>query len=360
MKIQYTTISVRDLVAGYEDKGDDGVFGYSGQLDIRPPYQREFVYKDKQREAVIDTVTKGFPLNVMYWAVRENGTFEVIDGQQRTISIAQYVDGDFSFKDKFFHNLTQDKKDEILNYELTVYQCTGTDSEKLDWFETINIAGEELTDQELRNAVYSGSWVSAAKRIFSKTNGAAYGLGSAYLKGDLKRQDYLETAIKWINGGKVEAYMAKHQHDQTADELWTYFRNVIKWTKDTFTKYRSEMKGLPWGEYYNEFSAQTWDSNILEARIAILMQDDEIKKKSGIYHYVLDGDERHLNLRTFDNAMRRTTYERQRGICPMCDEHFEMIDMHADHKKPWSKGGKTTLDNCQMLCRDDNLVKSAK
>ncbi|NUS35176.1 MAG: DUF2254 domain-containing protein [Pseudarthrobacter sp.] len=225
----------------------------------------------------------------------------------------------------------------------------------------INIEGEEPTSQELRNAFYSGPWVSAAKKIFSKANGAAYGLGSAYLQGEVNRQDYLETALKWINGGdKVNAYMAKHQHDPNADELWNYFQNVIKWTKDTFPAYRSEMKGLPWGEYYNDFGKQSWDAAGLEGRIAVLMQDDEIRKKSGIYHYVLDGDERHLNLRTFDQATRRIAYERQEGICPTCGDYFEIAEMHADHKLPWSKNGKTTVDNCQMLCGDDYPAKTAK
>ncbi len=229
-----------------------------------------------------------------------------------------------------------------------------------------NIAGEgltneELSNQELRNAFYSGPWVSAAKKIFSDTSGAAYSLGSAYLAGDLNRQDHLETALKWINGGdRIDAYMAKHQHDQNAEELWNYFQDVITWTKKTFPTYRSEMKGLPWGEYYNDFAGQTWDAASLETRIAALMQDDEINRKSGIYHYVLNGDERHLNLRTFDHAMQATAYERQQGICPMCGNHFEILEMHANHKLPWSKNGKTTADNCQMLCHDDTLAKSAK
>src|SRR5690554_6759538 len=193
MEINLKNITIRDLVKDYKNNPDGGVSGYGGLLDIRPPYQREFVYNDKQREAVIDTVKKGFPLNVMYWAVRDNGDFEIIDGQQRTISICQFVNSDFSYKDRYFHNLSDDEQEKILDYELTVYECSGTDSEKLEWFKTINIAGEELTDQELRNAVYHGSWVTDAKRYFSKSNCPAYQIGSRYLRGTPIRQDYLET-----------------------------------------------------------------------------------------------------------------------------------------------------------------------
>ena len=227
MKIELKEITVRDLTNGYEDNEENGVLGFGGQLDIRPPYQREFIYKDKQRDAVINTIIKDFPLNVMYWAVREDGNYEVIDGQQRTISICQYVEGDFAFNKRYFHNLQKDEQEQILNYKLMVYLCSGADSEKLEWFRTINIAGEKLTDQELRNAVYSGSWVSDAKRYFSKTGCAAYGIASDYVNGSPIRQDYLETAIKWISDDNIEQYMAEHQHDPNASALWIYFQSVI-------------------------------------------------------------------------------------------------------------------------------------
>ena len=222
MKITLKEIPVRDLVQDYQDQAENGVTGYGRKLDIRPPYQREFIYKDKQREAVIDTVTKNFPLNVMYWAVRADRGFEVIDGQQRTISICQYVKGEFSFDMLYFHNLPADRQEQILNYKLMVYFCEGTDSEKLEWFKTINIAGEELTEQELRNAVYHGSWVYDAKRYFSKTGCPAYGLASNYLAGSAIRQDYLETAIDWLSNGNIDVYMANHQHDPNASELWLW------------------------------------------------------------------------------------------------------------------------------------------
>lgn len=360
MKITLKEIPVRDLVQDYQDQAENGVTGYGGKLDIRPPYQREFIYKDKQREAVIDTVTKNFPLNVMYWAVRADRGFEVIDGQQRTISICQYVKGEFSFDMLYFHNLPADRQEQILNYKLMVYFCEGTDSEKLEWFKTINIAGEELTEQELRNAVYHGSWVYDAKRYFSKTGCPAYGLASNYLAGSAIRQDYLETAIDWLSNGNIDVYMANHQHDPNASELWLYFQNVINWVKVVFPVYRKEMKGLAWGELFNTFKDTPLDAKTLEKEIAVLMQDDDVTNKKGIYPFVLDRKEKHLNIRAFTQATKRKVYEKQQGKCPLCKNHFKLEEMEADHITPWHEGGKTELANCQMLCKDCNRRKSGR
>lgn len=360
MKIELKEITVKELTDGYEDNAEAGVKGYGGRLDIRPPYQREFIYKDKQRDAVINTIQNHFPLNVMYWAVREDGNFEVIDGQQRTISVCQYVNGDFSFKNLYFHNLTDDKQKEILDYKLMVYLCSGTDSERLDWFRTINIAGEKLTEQELRNAVYSGPWVTDAKRYFSKTGCPAYGIGSDYLTGSPIRQDYLETAIEWISADKIEDYMSKRQLDPNALALWTYFQAVITWVKGTFPKYRKEMKGVDWGNLYNQFKDKVFDANKLENEIAALMMDEDVTKKSGIYRYVLTRDEKYLNIRAFTSSQKREAYERQKGICVKCGSHFEPDEMEADHATPWRAGGKTSAENCQLLCKDDNRRKGGK
>ena len=358
MNIKLKEITVRELAKGYQDNAEAGVVGFGGKLDIRPPYQREFIYKDKQRDAVINTVTKDFPLNVMYWAVRDDGNFEVIDGQQRTISLCQYVDGDFSINGLAFHNLPKDKREQILNYPLMIYLCSGTDSERLEWFRTINIAGEKLTEQELRNAVYSGSWVSDAKRYFSKNNRPK--IGDDYLGGVAIRQEYLETAIDWISEGKIDDYMSKHQHEPNANELWLYFQAVINWVKVTFPEYRREMKGVPWGVLYNDFKNKKLDSKKLEKEITELMQDDDVTKKSGIYIYILTRNEKFLNIRTFTDSQKRESYERQKGICPKCKEHFEIEEMEADHITPWHEGGKTTSENCQMLCKQNNRLKSGK
>jgi len=360
MKIEFREITVRELANGYKDNDEGGVVGFDGKLDIRPPYQREFIYKDKQRDAVINTLTKDFPLNVMYWAVREDGTYEVIDGQQRTISVCQYVEGDFSFKNRFFHNLQPDERKKILNYKLTVYLCSGTDSEKLEWFKTINIAGEKLTDQELRNAVYAGTWVSDTKRYFSRNGCAAYGIGSDYLNGSPIRQDYLETAIKWISGGNIESYMAVHQHDPNALSLWTYFQSAITWVEGTFTKKRRFMKGVDWGSLYNKFKNNTYDTNAIEEETAKLILDDDVTKKSGIYPYILTRNEKYLSIRAFSDSMKQKVYEKQKGICPVCKKYFELSEMEADHITPWHEGGKTMERNCQMLCKDDNRTKSGK
>ena len=365
MKIKLKEITVRELADGYEDNAESGVTGYGGKLNIRPPYQREFIYNDKQRNAVIDTVSKNFPLNVMYWAVREDGGFEIIDGQQRTVSLCQFVAGAFSMPGIFstdltrgFFNLQDDEQDKILDYKLMIYQCSGSDSEKLDWFKIVNIAGATLTDQELRNAVYSGSWVTDAKRYFSKTGCAAYQLGGDYLNGKVDRQAYLETVIKWMSDDNIEAHMAAHQHEEEAEALWEYFRAVIAWVESVFTNYRKDMKGIGWGVLYNEFKDKKVDAAGLETEIAKLMEDEDVTKKPGIYPFVLTRDEKHLNIRAFSKNHIREAYERQKGICVWCKDQFELSEMEADHITPWSEGGKTAPENCQMLCRQCNREKS--
>ena len=372
MQITENRIKVRDVYENYENDDEEGVVGYDDRLDIRPRYQREFVYKDAKRDAVIDTVLQGLPLNVMYWAKTGDDTYEVLDGQQRTISLMEYVDGNFSIKYENnamnFDNLPEDVQERILDYELLVYICDGTDSEKLKWFKTINIAGERLTNQELRNAVYAGPWVSDAKRYFSKTNCPAARYGNSkgcngYVKGESIRQEILETAIEWIadrDGTTVYGYMSAHQNDPTAQELWSYFRTVIEWTESLFPVYRREMKGLPWGLWYNQYHEQKYDPKALEDRVSELMADDDVTRKSGVYEYLLTGHERVLNIRAFTDRDRRAAYEKQKGICPLCQQHFELSEMQADHNIPWSKGGKTILENCVMLCVKDNIKKSNK
>lgn len=364
MQIEQRKVTVREVTEGYFNDAEEGVTGYDDRLDIRPKYQREFVYKDNQRDEVIRTVMRGLPFNVMYWCRTGQDTYEVLDGQQRTISLCEYVDGTFSVDDKYFYNLPSDQQDQILDYELFVYVCDGTDSEKLDWFKIINIAGERLTDQELRNAVYAGSWVSDAKRYFSKTGCAADTLAGDYLKGASIRQEYLETAISWAaaaDGETIEGYMAKHQKEPTAQALWSYFRSVIEWVEAIFPKKRKEMKGLAWGLFYNEHGKRTdLDPKKLELEVQRLLGDEDVTKKSGIYEYLLTGSERALSIRAFDRRDALAAYEKQHHKCAICGEEFEFEEMQADHIKPWSKGGHTTPENCQMLCRDCNLKKSNK
>jgi hypothetical protein len=359
MDIKLKNIKVKDLVKDYSDKDQEGVFGYSGKLNIRPQYQREFVYNPDQRSAVINSIFSDYPLNVMYWSIQSDGKYEVIDGQQRTISICQYVEGDFSFNQKYFHNLQNDEKEKILNYELMIYFCKGSDSEKLSWFRIINIAGEKLYNQELLNAIYSGPWVTDLKRHFSKNGCPAYELGNNYLKGSPIRQDYLETALKWKSNNKIEDYMGLHQNDVNANELWLYFQGIISWIKVTFPKKRKEMKGINWGSLYNQFKDKELNVNELEEEIVNLMQDRDVTNKPGIYSYVLTREEKYLNIRAFDENHKREAYEKQKGICVVCNKHFELNEMEADHIDPWSKGGPTTSENCQLLCKEDNRRKSS-
>lgn len=362
MKIEMKQVFVRDLIKGYKDNNEGGVVGYDGKLDIRPPFQREFVYNEKQRNAVVDTVTRGFPLNVMYWSKNPNeDSYELLDGQQRTISICQYCNSDFSINYRYMHNLTESEKNQILDYSLMIYICEGDEKEKLQWFKTINIAGERLFEQELRNAVYVGTWLADAKKYFSKPNCVAYNFAKDYMSGTPIRQDYLEAVLSWkasAEGKQIEEYMAEHQHDKDAVELWQYFQQVINWVRIVYPKYDSLQKGLKWGLLYNEYKDHNFNSNEVAEEVSKLMIDDDVTNKKGIFEYCITHNPKCLSIRQFTESMRRGTYERQNGNCAKCGKHFELKEMQADHIKPWSKGGTTTLDNCQMLCSYCNATKN--
>ena len=364
MKILQCSKKIRDVYEGYVDNAEDGVVASQGKLNIRPPYQREFIYKDNQRDEVIRTINKGFPLNTMYWA-KDGDNYELLDGQQRTLSICQYIHGDFSVDMNYFHTLPKDLQDKILDYELMIYICEGEPSEKLGWFEIINIAGEELTKQELRNAQYTSEWLIDAKRHFSKTGCPAYQIGEKYMNGTPIRQEYLETVLRWIcdkENMTIEDYMGKQKKDGVTDAnaLWMYYQSVLNWVRMLFPTYRKEMKGIEWGILYNKYKDQSYNSDKMENLIKIMMMDDEVSKKSGIYVYLITGDEKYLNLRAFTPAQKIEVYEKQNGICPICKNHFDITEMEADHITPWSQGGKTDIDNCQMLCRECNRRKSDK
>lgn len=386
MKITPIQVTVADLTKNYKDDGDGGVFGYDHRLTIRPAYQREFVYKDKQRDLVIDSVMKDRPLNVMYWSKTGDDTYEVLDGQQRTISVAQYVNKDFPItvngNDKFFQNLTDTERDQILNYEVTVYVCEGTEKEKLEWFKVINIAGETLTNQELLNATYAGTWLADAKNYFSKRNCVAGQMADGFIKGNPIRQDYLEKVLGWIAnrdglelGGK---YMAIHQHDADANDLWLYFQEVISWAKRMFPNMDKKLtEGQAWGILYNKYKQKAYNTNEMRIRMDKLLQNEDVTKQTGIIPYVLSDrtkhDEKALSIRAFTAQMKRRVYERQtasarqNGIsnCPFCANQnittiYAFDEMQGDHVIPWSQGGRTVEDNCQMLCQCCNNDKSAQ
>jgi len=376
MKIELRPITVREVVDGYQDNAEAGVVGFGGKLDIRPPYQREFVYDDKKRNLVIQTIMRGypsaeFPLNVMYWAKTDDDHYELIDGQQRTISFCQYHNNEFSIDidgmPQNFSNLSQEKKDYFLNYKLQVYVCEGTHDDKIEWFNIINVAGEPLTQQEILNANFTGAWLSSAKLYFMKSNSPAYLLANKYvdIEANQSRGKGLETAISWVSGGNVKQYMSDHQQDANADELWTHFKTVIEWVQATFTTYRAKMKGIDWGRLYNEYHGNQYEPAVVEAEVAKLYANDEVDNHKGVYEFVLKpektyADEKLLSKRTFSETDRETKYEQQNHKCAICGQEVELENMHADHITPWSDGGKTTLDNLQMLCRDCNLRKSAQ
>lgn len=367
MKTELQLIAIRDISNGYSDNQDEGVIGFGGKLNIRPAYQRNFVYKDKQRDAVMDTINHGWPLNMMYWSKNEDGTFELLDGQQRTISFCQYVNGEYSIGGMYFHNLTEDKRNAILDYKCMVQICEGSDSERLDWFRRINIAGEKLTEQELLNANYTGSWLADAKIRFSKKNCVAENLGKNYVNGQVIRQDFLQTALDWISDGKIAEYMAQHQHDKNSNELWQYFQNVINWIDcifDTKNYYRKEMKGLNWGKLYNQYHNNPYDASDIEKRVNELMSDEEVTNKKGVYEYILSDEDDNLlcklSLRTFSDSDKRTVYEKQGHKCKITGQVLPIEQMEADHIIPWRLGGKTTIENCQMIAKTINKAKSDK
>ena len=370
MNIELHHIKISELVENFIDNDEQGVVGYNGRLNIRPKYQREFVYDDKMAKAVIQTITKGFPLNVMYWVKNADNEYELLDGQQRTISICRFVKqmmySDIYFNGtvvRGFRNLTTTEQNKILDYELMVYICEGTDSERLDWFRTINIAGLKLTEQELRNAQFTGEWLTDAKRHFSKNNCAGYHIGKEYINGECDRQFYLQTALSWIadsQGMSIEDYMRIHQHDLNCNEIWLYYTSVFNWVKTIFPKTRKIMNGLPWGIFYNKYGKNSYDANTLEQLIQKLLTDDDVTSKKGIYEYLLSGNEKSLNIRAFTESQKNTMYERQKGICPICKKHYLFEQMEGDHITPWVEGGKTSIDNGQMLCKNCNRRKSSK
>lgn len=395
--------TIKELVNGYTNNDDgattDSVLGYSGNLNIRPSYQRNNVYSDEKNQAVIRTILDDCPIGIMYWVDLGNGKYEVLDGQQRILAICNYVIGNYSVKsDKFprsvprqdFPNLQvnlKDIADKILNYELDVYVCEGTPSEKMKWFHVINTAGEPLNEQELRNSAYTGPWLSDAKQRFSMKQGRGVTLADInpnsnkeekLLNGEWNRQDYLQTAIRWacINDSDdsikdISDYMLKHQKDPDASELWQNFSSILEWTRGKFISYNKALRGLDWGQVYSDYQNGKLNeapiskgANEINEIIAKLNSDEEVTAKlKGIYQYIITGDSKKLQLRTFTDEQKVQKYEEQQHHCAYCimegiNREYALKELEADHIKPWSKGGKTTLDNCQLLCKKHNALKS--
>ena len=382
MEIKRVSIKIVDLCDGYKNDSEEdierGVYAYHGKLCVRPAFQRMFVYDKKQENAVIDTALKGFPLNIMYWVDNGDGTYDCLDGQQRTISLCNFVDGISSFQAPwlkanariYIHTLKRIDPDlyaKFMNYELEVYICRGTKAEQMEWFKTINIAGEELYPQELRNASYVSRWLTDAKRYFSKANASstakcpAERLGGQYTNKNANRQEILEQVISWRIGSKEDAdicnYMEAHINDKDASDLWNYFNNVINWITTVFYEtYDKGMATVNWGKLYNDYHTEDFDADEISEKFNELMMYKATKELdisvAKICEYCITRDETLLKHREFNEAQKTTMYNQQRGICPDCGKHYLKAEMHAHHIVPWYNGGVTELANGVMLCEE--------
>jgi Protein of unknown function DUF262/HNH endonuclease len=381
-----TTITIKQICEGfvYNELEGKGLFGLSGTLTIQPEYQRNYIYADGKRDVkVIESILKGYPLGLIYFNKVKDGEFEVLDGQQRITSIGRFVTNKFAIKDdngleQYFSGIAEDKREKIMNTTLLIYECEGTESEIKEWFKTINIAGVPLNDQELLNAVYSGKFVTLAKSEFSNTNNSHINKWSAYVSGSAIRQEFLEKALYWVSKGNIGEYMSRHRNDESINELKQYFNSVIDWVSTVFSDVEREMKGLEWGRLYEEFHNKPFDSVKVSAIVRKLYGDPYVKNRKGIFEYVLGGceDSKLLEVRMFDEVIKKTRYEQQtklaleKGIsnCPHCalghdsnkTKIWRLEEMDADHVSAWSKGGSTTMENCEMLCRTHNRAKGNK
>ena len=381
LKTEYT---VGEMVEGfvYSELEAKGLFGLAGKLVIQPEYQRNYIYNDGKKDvAVIDSLLKGYPLGLLYF-VDNDGQLEVLDGQQRITSFGRFVTGRFAVKvdgtEQTFSSLPPDKQKKILDSQLLVYVCKGTESEIKEWFKTINIAGIPLSAQELRNAIYSGPFVTAAKATFSNSQDARQNKWGTYVKGDPKRQHVLEEALSWIadsDGDTIDGYMAKHRQNTTCRALETYFSSVIDWIDATFISTDGPLRGLEWGRLYETFHSNPYDPAAVDAEVKSLLEDDYVTNKRGVYEYVLGGktDHKLINVRVFDDQLKRRKYKTQteeakaegKSNCSVCasvnnanqTKIWDLKQMEADHVTAWSKGGETTLDNCEMLCKPHNAAK---
>lgn len=383
MKTTLQKYTVKEICAGfvYNELEGKGLFGLSGALTIQPEYQRNYIYADGKRDvAVIESVLKGYPLGLIYFNTVSKDQFEVLDGQQRITSIGRYVTDKFAVRDErgneqFFSGLAKDKQKLILESELLIYECSGTESEIKEWFRTINIAGVPLNAQELLNAVYSGPFVTAAKAEFSNSGNANVQKWGAYIAGSANRQDYLECALDWVSRGQIGEYMSRHRADKDIKELKTYFNTVLDWVGGVFTMVESEMRGLPWGSLYETFHKQSYNPKQVAKEVETLYGDPYVKDRKGIFAYILGGksDKKLLNVRVFDEATKKAVYKTQtaaaekKGIsnCSYCaighdvnkSKIWSLADMDADHVTAWSKGGGTDIKNCELLCKSHNRAK---
>jgi hypothetical protein len=380
-----TSITVKDVCDGfvYNELEGKGLFGLSGKLTIQPEYQRNYIYASdggKREMAVIDSILKSYPIGLIYFNKVGDSQLEVLDGQQRITSIGRFVTGKFAVKDtngmeQYFGGMAKDKKSRILETQLLIYECDGTESEIKEWFKTINIAGVPLNNQELLNAVYSGQFVTLAKEEFSNSQNANIQKWTAYITGSANRQDYLECALDWVSKGKIEDYMSRHRSDNNISELKNYFNSVIDWVSSIFIDVENEMRGIEWGRLYEEYHKNPYNPAAISVELKNLYADPYVKNRKGVFEYLLGGsvETKLLEVRVFDEATKKVQYANQNQIaestgtsnCPLCEighdsnktKIWKIVDMDADHVSAWSKGGATTIQNCQMLCKTHNRAK---
>ena len=387
MKAIRKIYTVEEICKGftYNEAEGKGLFGLSGRLTIQPEYQRNYLYAEQNgaREiAVIESVLKGYPIGLLYFNKVDDEHLEVLDGQQRITSLGRFLTRKFAVvingMEQYFDYMAEDLKKKILETELLVYECEGTESEIKEWFKTINIVGLPLEEQEILNAVYCGSFVNKAKEVFSNSQNANVNKWAAFLRGNVKRQAYLHTALEWVSKGNVSGYMSLHRNDDNIREMQTYFDSVIDWASGVFSNIEKEMCGLPWGELYEKYHKQPYDPAKVAAKQRDLYEDYYVKNKKGIYEYILGGcqDTRLLEVRCFDEPTKKSVYTRQTALaqaqgisnCPHCVQEngankskiWKPAEMDADHVTAWSKGGATDIANCQMLCRTHNILKGNK
>lgn len=376
-------LTVRDINEGfvYNEYEGKGLFGWGGKLTIQPEYQRNYIYADGKRDvAVINSLLKGYPLGLLYFVKVGEDKYEILDGQQRVTSFGRFITDKFAIKDEhgmeqYFDGLAKNLQDKILDSQLTIYICEGEESEIKEWFKTINIVGVPLNNQELLNAIYSGPFVTMAREEFSNSQNANIQKWSAYIKGDVNRQEYLATALNWVSKGNIDSYMSQHRFDTNITELRTYFNSVITWASTVFKDVKSDMRGLEWGRLYETYHNNSYDPNKVSETLCKLYADPQVQDTKGICEYILGGckDTKLLNVRVFDDNTKRVVYEKQTkdaklkdiSNCPLCaigndnnkNRIWELKEMDADHVTAWSKGGSTDMDNCQMLCQTHNRAK---
>jgi len=385
MNTELKYYKVSEIVSGfvYNELEGKGLFGLSGKLTIQPEYQRNYIYADGKKDvAVITSLLKSYPLGLIYFNGVSEDKFEILDGQQRITSIGRFTTGKFAIiydgREHLFSSLPANVQKKITESTLLVYHCQGEESEIKEWFKTINIAGIPLNEQELLNAIYSGTFVTLAKAVFSNSKNSNIQKWGSYVSGTATRQDFMATALDWVSSSKrlaVDRYMADHRFDTNIDELKGYFNSVIDWVSGVFKDVEKEMARIEWGRLYEQYHKTSYDPTAISQKVQELYGDVYIKNRKGIFEYILGGcaEARFLEIRIFDEATKRTVYKKQtldaeaNGVsnCPYCavghdaakSKIWDIKDMDADHVTAWSKGGTTEVKNCQMLCKTHNRAK---